>query len=162
MHEWDRRENETDPAWVAFQTYRDMRHPRSIRDVAEALGKSASLIARWSSAHDWPNRVRAFERWMDQQTVGAWADQLRALVEESTSLARAFVAKTTMRLAAVPDAAQIPADVIQSVSVVVRAQQHAIMYLRPERPGDGDDTEPTVDVGALARELYAHGHRNDR
>lgn len=157
MEPWERQESESDRAWAAFQTYRDMGPQRSIRKVAAGLDKSGTLVGQWSSRHDWPNRVRAFERWMDQQTVGAWTDQLRALVEDATALSRAFVAKTAARLATIEDGRPMPADVIQSVSVVVRAQQNATNYLKPALAGAADDGEPVVDVGALALELVSHG-----
>lgn len=160
MNEWDRRDKESDPAWAAFQTYRDMGPQRSIRKVADALGKSGTLIGQWSSRHDWPNRVKAFERWMDQETVGVWTEQLRALVEDATSVIRAFVSKTSARLAIMEDGNPIPGDVIQCVSVIVRAQQNATVYLRPTA-GATEDPEPTVDVGALARELVIHGRGSD-
>lgn len=61
---WERQEGETDKAYEAFALYRDMGASRSVRDVAQKLGKSATLISRWSSANNWVERVSA---WDDQE-----------------------------------------------------------------------------------------------
>jgi DNA anti-recombination protein RmuC len=58
---WDRRANETGPAWEAFRTYLDQGSGRSHAEVVRRLGKSTALIERWSSRHDWVDRVAAYE-----------------------------------------------------------------------------------------------------
>jgi hypothetical protein len=65
---WERRPNETSRAYEAFCVY--LAQPtskRNYRAVAQELNKSASLIGRWGSQHDWPDRVAAWDA--DQQRV---------------------------------------------------------------------------------------------
>lgn len=57
---WEKQKKETLPAFEAFQTFRDMGNERSIRKVAKALGKSETLIGRWSSKHRWQKRISAW------------------------------------------------------------------------------------------------------
>ena len=46
-------------AFAAFCEYRELpSDERSIRAVAEIIGKAVSLIERWSSRHQWVKRVR--------------------------------------------------------------------------------------------------------
>ena len=61
MLAWGRQENESAKAFQAFELYRDMGPERSVTKVARTLGKSRMLIGRWSSQHDWQDRVRALE-----------------------------------------------------------------------------------------------------
>jgi hypothetical protein len=65
---YDRREKETEPAFQAFVTYRDMGlGARSIIAVSQQLGKSETLISRWSKLHDWVKRVRAYDIEVDRR-----------------------------------------------------------------------------------------------
>lgn len=64
---YERRSNETDPAWQAFVVYRDAGLERSHEKVARALGKSTQLIGRWSRAHQWVKRVRAWDVEIDRR-----------------------------------------------------------------------------------------------
>src|SRR5690606_17803428 len=64
---WERQGGETDKAYEAFALYRDMGVNRSVRDVAQQLGKSAALIARWSSKKNWVERVSAWDDHEDER-----------------------------------------------------------------------------------------------
>src|SRR5690606_33909516 len=72
-HLWTRQKGETEAAWQAFVVYRDMnwreKTPmlRSCSKVAKELGKSVTLIDRWSQRCDWKDRALAFDRYMDEQ-----------------------------------------------------------------------------------------------
>lgn len=58
---WERQDGESAKAYQAFCKYLDMGEKRSIRAVAQQLGKSATLMARWSSTWHWPDRVGEYE-----------------------------------------------------------------------------------------------------
>lgn len=62
---WERNDKETDPAWEAFQIYRDMETKRTLGKVARQLGKSAKLIEKWSRTHNWRERCKAWDRHED-------------------------------------------------------------------------------------------------
>lgn len=59
---WDRQQGETEPAWHAFRTYLHQGPTRSLASVAQALGKSKTLMDRWSSRWRWVSRVEAYEQ----------------------------------------------------------------------------------------------------
>ena len=61
---WERQENESDVAFEAFQKYRDMGVERSLASVGKKLGKSQTLMERWSSQNSWVDRARS---WDDEQ-----------------------------------------------------------------------------------------------
>lgn len=77
---WQRREGESLKAFGAFQMYLEMDVQRSLDAVAQKCSKSIGLINRWSGAHQWVERVRA---WEDHQA------ELRRSSEENAITAEA-------------------------------------------------------------------------
>lgn len=71
MRYWERQPRESEKAYQAFQMYRDMGQGRNLREVARTLGKSPSLIYRWSTKHDWVERVRAYDNWLEMERRAA-------------------------------------------------------------------------------------------
>lgn len=90
---------ETAPAFEAFRTYLEMGPRRSTAKVARALGKSKTLIDRWSSRWRWSARVREFEgeatRRSDTEHLDAIARRARrqAEIAQLHGEATAFVAR---------------------------------------------------------------------
>jgi hypothetical protein len=67
---WEQQPNETDEAYGAFFRYRSIpRGDRTLRKVAEELGKSDALMSRWSNAWSWRVRVMAWDRAEDARRV---------------------------------------------------------------------------------------------
>jgi hypothetical protein len=64
---WDQQPDETAPAFAAFAAYRDMGVTRSTAKVARQLGKSKTLIDRWSGVHGWVIRVSSYDRFLDRE-----------------------------------------------------------------------------------------------
>ena len=106
---WERRAAESDPAWRAFVLYRDQGQERSIRRVAQELNKSASLIGRWSAAHDWAGRVAAWASEQDRVRRDTYLDEVeqvarrhaRALEDQVLALSSP-AAELAMRVLARP------------------------------------------------------------
>lgn len=67
LQEWDRQDGETDTAWQAFKTYRDLGPARSIAGACAELSKSRSTLQAWSGKNKWVVRARAWDRYADQQ-----------------------------------------------------------------------------------------------
>lgn len=64
---WLRLRNETGPAFQAFAIYRDMKpEERSLAKVRVVLGKSRTLVERWSTIWNWVERVEAWDRYQDK------------------------------------------------------------------------------------------------
>lgn len=57
---FEKQPRESEKAFAAFRAYLEMGPQRSIRDVARKLGKSSTLMGRWSSKYDWPSRVATY------------------------------------------------------------------------------------------------------
>lgn len=65
MKPWEPQKGESMPAYQAFAEYRDMGEDRSLRAVAQRLDKSLTVIGRWSSRWNWPDRVKEYAGYMD-------------------------------------------------------------------------------------------------
>ena len=64
LNPFDRRPGESDQAWKAFQCYRNMGEGRTLDKAREKLGRRPGYMRQleeWSSAHEWVNRVRAWD-----------------------------------------------------------------------------------------------------
>lgn len=87
IHPWDRRDGESVPAWDAFVMYRDLGNVRSCQKVADSLGKSMTLITRWSSNYEWVDRTTSFDRHLDAGAVEEYKQQTKRIVRQQTDLA---------------------------------------------------------------------------
>jgi hypothetical protein len=56
---FEQREKESAKAFEAFSVYLNMGAERSLAAVGQKLGKSGSLIERWSTKFEWSSRVQA-------------------------------------------------------------------------------------------------------
>lgn len=83
---WLRRDDETPIAYDTFRAYLDMGPKRSLRGVAEKLGRQRPLVAEWSSKHDWVERVRAFDRHVVEAETDGLTNQLAAARDANLEL----------------------------------------------------------------------------
>lgn len=58
---WDRLPAESTPAYEAARTYFEMGADRSLEAVGRGLGKSGTLLSRWSGAHSWVERAECYD-----------------------------------------------------------------------------------------------------
>ena len=74
---WIRQPCDTDARWRAFLGYRDQPLPRTIRGASEALGGfDVRTLERYSGEDAWPERVAAFDRYLDEERVAVIVDVL--------------------------------------------------------------------------------------
>jgi hypothetical protein len=80
---WEKQPGERDKRWEAFQIYRDMSPgERTLAKVAFQLGKSETLMERWSAEDGWRSRVDEFDQYLDREaTQKKQVESERAKVE---------------------------------------------------------------------------------
>jgi hypothetical protein len=83
--------SETDAAYQAFTTYRDMGLARSTAKVARVLGKSKTLMDRWSARWRWRMRVEAWDNDLDLERRVRMNDAIREMAERQASQAQTAV-----------------------------------------------------------------------
>lgn len=82
---FERLPKESAKAFAAFSFYLNMGPQRSAREVGERLGKSETLISRWSTKFDWAGRIMAHGAYVAEVQREALAVEARAkAVEWST------------------------------------------------------------------------------
>lgn len=90
---WDRQPGETSKAYEAFLTYRDQGASRTVRNVAEALGKSETLISGWSSKNNWVSRSAAWDSMPSRKTEEAYEDMAARIAAQHERVATKLMAK---------------------------------------------------------------------
>lgn len=92
LEPWDQQEGESGPAFAGFVAYRDQpADERSVRKVARSLSKSGSLIRRWSAAHRWVERAKAWDLHQDRARQKALErEQIAAARRHAETSARAL------------------------------------------------------------------------
>jgi len=91
---WERLPDESQQAWEAFTVYRDTPSPqRSLRAVGRQLGKSETLIERWSVKHRWIQRVRDMNANNDRKWLEALADERAEAARRHYEIARRLLDK---------------------------------------------------------------------
>lgn len=76
---WDRRTNESAAAHGAFLIYRDLGPDRTFEKTCEELVRKPSYrrqLSRWSSEHDWPERVAAWDAYLQRVRDGVIVDEV--------------------------------------------------------------------------------------
>lgn len=123
---WDRRPGETDEAWKAFTTYRDLGPNRGITAVAKELHKSRTLIGRWSSKHQWVPRVQAFDREDDRRFIADMRQERKEIARRHLRLANVVQGKVVERLQTIDVKTLKPADLIRWLEVTAKIQKDAL------------------------------------
>ncbi len=95
---WERWPYETQKAFQAFVTYRVQGTDRSLAAVAQELGKSTTLMSRWSSRWDWVARCDEYDAHLERIERARREAEIIATRERHVQIARLLLAKATMRL----------------------------------------------------------------
>lgn len=128
--------------------------------MARELGKSASLIARWSARHDWASRVAAWDAEEDRRKREAHLDQVEQMsrrhaeaVEQQLRVLCLPAAELARRLDATPQLLH-ELEVKSLLELVQKAARPVTALMEAERQvrGDGSDGEPWCEHDAARRE----------
>ena len=84
---WQRQVEETGPAFEAFVLFRDTASPRSIKQVAEILGKGRSTFDEWAKKYRWNDRCRLWDNEVDKRTSDAEIAEIKAMKRRHAKVA---------------------------------------------------------------------------
>lgn len=85
---WERQKGESAQAFEAFFLYLEMGADRSIRAVSQELGKSKTLIDRWSRTHNWVERCRAWDNHIQHEAKKATITEVRNMTKRHVTMAQ--------------------------------------------------------------------------
>ena len=90
---WEQQNGEGAKAFEAFCIYRDLGPSRSLAKVAKRLGKSNTLIERWSAAYDWVNRCNAWDLEQDRVARQQQLDEIKKMRKRHAAVAQKALEK---------------------------------------------------------------------
>lgn len=85
---WERQKGESAQAFEAFFLYLEMGASRSIRAVSQELGKSKTLIDRWSRTYKWVERCRAWDNHIQHEAKKAAITEVRNMTKRHVTMAQ--------------------------------------------------------------------------
>ncbi len=148
---WDRWPKESPPAFAAFGIYRDMGRDRSCAKVGQELGKSKTLMDRWSRVNMWVARAQAFDDNLDkgrQLTLERLAvrDAKRSWAVENAlykrSLGYSYNEITRERI---PDSGQKKRHGVEGVALSATEWKKALIYFNHQCAYCGKSDKLTKD-----------------
>lgn len=147
---WDRQPGETSKAYEAFVVYRDMGAERTVRSVAERLGKSGTLIAGWSSKNGWVPRAAAFDSLPARKTEEAYAEMATRIAAQHERLATKLADRLERNLDLLPEGADPSIKWSTAQAAAHRSHSFATDLSKPE---SGVKKEISDQIAALLAKL---------
>lgn len=124
---WDPQPGESAVAYEAFTVYRDMTPGnRSTREVARRLGKSETLIGRWSSRHGWVRRVLAWDTDQDRQWRAEVAVQRRVAAQRQVRMAQVGQQKLAQFIVNLDPDTLTPSEAARWWELAVKVERQAL------------------------------------
>jgi hypothetical protein len=136
---WDRQPGETSKAYGAFVTYRDMGPERSLERVAHTLGKSTTIMSRWSAAHNWVSRTAAWDSMPGKIMQSAYEDMAARIAEQHERVATKLMAKLEKNIDLLPEGADPTMRLSTALGAARQSHQFATDLSKP-----ADDTKAEI------------------
>lgn len=120
---WERQKTESPQAYEAFVTYRDLGAERSTSKVARQLGKSTTLMNRWSSAHGWVERARQYDNHLDGEARREAVKKVKEMTGRQIKIALQLQQKALEALAALDLDAMSPKDIKEFIKTATELER---------------------------------------
>ena len=149
---FERLPDESSKAYQAFCEYRDMGADRSIRKLAQARGKPTSTkwLCHWSAKHNWVERARAYDDYLEQEKRKEQEKAILEMVERHAKEAMALQQKALERLKSLDPNELSTRDVLN----------YLMEAMKLERLSRGEPTEVQAPLNVVVRRVYQN-ERND-
>ena len=154
---WERQEGESVKAFEAFTVYLEMGDERSIREVAQRLAKSRTLIGRWSVTYQWVERVAAFDADVQRKAHAKAVKKRRNMVDRNISIALKRQEKALMALEQMDPADIDPKNLIAMLREATKLEQEMRTAAVDERRAAIADVEDTGEADDVLIYLPENG-----
>ena len=155
---WERQKGESDKAYEAFVTYRDMGTNRSIRAVAQKLAKSRTQIGKWSSGWDWTERVRAYDNELEEEARAKVVKDRKEMTDRHIKIAMQLQKKALEALTSLEVEAMTPKDIKEFIKMATDLER-LNRTLEEDSKGKGEATTSLADE-IMAAYLKREGKDN--
>ena len=154
---WERQAGESVKAFEAFTVYLEMGDERSIREVAQRLAKSRTLIGRWSVTYQWVERVAAFDADVQRKAHAKAVKKRRNMVDRHISIALKMQEKALMALEQMDPADIDPKNLIAMLREATKLEQEMRTAAVDERRAAIADVEDTGEADDVLIYLPENG-----
>lgn len=113
---WERQENESVQAYEAFDLYCKMGAERRLWKVAQALGKSDTLITRWSGEWNWRERCRDYDNELQRQELEEKRKAVRQMQQRQIKTAILLQEKAEQALQQLKIESISPKDILRFIT----------------------------------------------
>jgi len=114
---------ESAKAFEAFCAYRDMGPGRSVAKVGHALGKSTTLMARWSGRWAWVARVATWDADTAVKVAEAQQGEIVEMRSRHARISAAFLGKVVGGLAKLDPGELKPGELTRMFDVAMKAER---------------------------------------
>jgi len=87
--EWEIQPGESWPAWGSFKEYRDLGSERTMAKAAQLINKKLPTIVSFSVRYRWTDRIRAWERYLDEKRIIATVKAVEEMNQKAAKRASA-------------------------------------------------------------------------
>lgn len=122
---WEQQPGESAQAFQAFRTYRDLGVERSLAKVAQKLGKSKTLMDRWSGRWGWVKRAAAWDREDDRKFLAEQRYARKSIARRQAKFATSFQQKLIEALNSMDASKMSASDMIRWLEVTTRIETAA-------------------------------------
>ena len=125
---WERQKGESEKAYEAFITYRDLGAKRGVSAVSEELTKSRQLISRWKSTWNWDERCREWDNQLQREAKQKAVDELGKMTKRQIKIAMQLQNAALEALAKTKPEDMAPKDIlafIKSATAIERDNRRA-------------------------------------
>lgn len=125
---WEQQPTETMLAYAYFAYYRDLGGLRTQTDAARHFRVTPATLSHISRRHNWLERVRAYDAWMESRLREHRLREILAMDERQAGLALLMQEKVAINLEKMPDivaTALSPKDVVAMLATATRVERAA-------------------------------------
>lgn len=152
---WERQPKESPPAYEAFYLYLEMGSERSLRKVAQKLGKSSTLICRWSSTWNWQQRSREYDTELQRKEFAAKQQEIKKARERQLKTAVFLQKKAVEALNNLDIEDMEPKDILRFITEGIRLEREVQKDEAAAAPRDDTQTSSLAEtiVSAYKRRM---------
>jgi len=131
---WERKTGESGPAFQAFCLYLGLPYSeeptgRSLAKVGQKLGKSTTLMERWSTAHEWQERCREYDNEIQREELEARKVAVKAMQQEHIATARKMIEQARAALEKLEPEDMKPRNILDFLKVGMELERRALFEL---------------------------------